>query len=91
MSERKDIKECFKPFNPEDWGVSEIGETLIRVAVQLENERKELGMTQEELSEKSGIDQGHISRIERLECVPSFGTLYKLAKGLGKELVVEIK
>lgn len=80
-----------KPFVPEEWGVSEVGQTLVKVAVQLEIERKKKGLTQKELSEKSGINQSQISRIERLECVPSFGTVYKIAKALDLKLVIEIK
>lgn len=88
METKKDIRECFQPV---EWGVAESSQELIRVGTLVENERNAQGLTQEELSEKSGISQSQISRIERLECIPSFHTLYKLADALGKKLAIEIK
>ena len=48
-------------------------------------------MTQKELSEKSGIRQSNISRIENGTCSPTIATLQALANGLGKELVISFK
>ena len=50
--------------------------------------RTDAGMTQKELSERSGIRQSNISRIENGTCSPTIATLQALAKGLGKRLVV---
>jgi transcriptional regulator with XRE-family HTH domain len=44
--------------------------------------RKELGMTQEEVSERSGVQAGEISRIERGKRDPQVSTLIKLAKAV---------
>ena len=41
------------------------------------------GITQEELSRKSGINQANISKLEHGKANPSVSTLQKLAKGLG--------
>lgn len=45
-------------------------------------------MTQKELSERSGVRQSNISRIENGTCSPTVSTLQALAEGLGKKLVV---
>lgn len=45
--------------------------------------RKEAGLTQERLAEKSGLQQSHISRIENGKHSPSPYTLEKIATALG--------
>ena len=45
--------------------------------------RLQTGMTQKELSEKTGIAQGDISKLERGEKCPTIDTLYRLARALG--------
>ncbi len=50
--------------------------------------REESGLTQEELSKRSGINQANISKLEHGNANPSISTLQKLAKGLGKKLVI---
>lgn len=50
--------------------------------------RQESGMTQKELAAKTGIQQANISRIENGNGNPSVATLYKLAEGMGKKLVI---
>jgi len=44
--------------------------------------RKRLGMTQDELSELSGINRAFISNIEKGKRNPSIGAVANLAKGL---------
>ena len=51
--------------------------------------RKESGLTQKELSEKTGIAQADISKLERGNANPSLRTLKRLAAGLGRTLKVE--
>jgi transcriptional regulator with XRE-family HTH domain len=41
--------------------------------------RKKLGLTQEEVAERSGVQAGEISRIERGKRDPQISTLEKLA------------
>lgn len=53
--------------------------------------RTSSGMTQEELSKKSGINQANISKLEHGKANPSVSTLQKLAKGLGKRLVISFE
>ncbi len=65
-------------------------------ALQPENEilkaiitaRSELGLTQAELSEKTGINQADISRIENGNGNPSLRTLKRLASAMGKQLEI---
>ena len=50
--------------------------------------REEAGISQTKLSELTGIAQPDISRIEKGRANPSVRTLERLAKGLGKRLVI---
>ncbi len=51
--------------------------------------RKESGLTQKELSEKTGIAQGDISKIERGNANPSIRTLQRLATAMGMKLTLK--
>jgi ribosome-binding protein aMBF1 (putative translation factor) len=51
--------------------------------------RKESGLTQQQLSERTGIAQGDISKIEKGEANPSLRTLKRLALGMGMRLRLE--
>ena len=60
-------------------------EQTYRLAVQVMERRELLGLTQIELADKTGIDQGDISRIERGSVFPNERTLLRLADALGAE------
>ncbi|MCR5025644.1 MAG: helix-turn-helix transcriptional regulator [Lachnospiraceae bacterium] len=51
--------------------------------------RKEQNLTQKELSDRTGITQADISRIEKGTRNPSLEMLKRLAQGLGMQLKVE--
>lgn len=51
--------------------------------------REELGMSQQELSTKTGITQPDISKLENGKANPSIETLKKIAGAFGKKLVVQ--
>lgn len=53
------------------------------------NARKNSNMTQKELSEKTGITQADISRIENGNANPALSTLKRLADGMGMVLKLE--
>ena len=53
--------------------------------------RTSSGLTQEELSRKSGINQANISKLEHGKANPSVSTSQKLANGLGKRLVISFE
>ena len=69
------------------WEETELEHQIKRMLIAA---RIEKNMTQKELSEKSGIRQSNISRIEKGVCVPTLNTLNELAKGLGKRLRIEL-
>nr|NLB50457.1 helix-turn-helix transcriptional regulator [Clostridiaceae bacterium] len=68
------------------WEESEAEHTLVKALIQA---RIQAEMTQQELSEKSGIDQAVLSRIESGKANPSIRTLQKVANGLGKKLLID--
>lgn len=51
--------------------------------------RKESGLTQKELSEKTGITQADISRLEKGNANPSLKTLQRLAAGMNMRVRLE--
>ena len=51
--------------------------------------RKTSGLTQKELSERTGIAQGDISKLESGNANPSIKTLKRLASGMGMILRLE--
>ena len=53
--------------------------------------RMEAGITQQQLSEKTGINQSNLSRIENGSGNPSVSTLQRIAEALGKKLSISFK
>jgi predicted transcriptional regulator len=53
--------------------------------------RLEQNMTQKELSERTGIRQSNISRIENGNCSPTISTLQQIANGVGRTLHIEFR
>lgn len=53
--------------------------------------RLEKNMTQKELSKITGIRQSNISRIEKGDCTPDLTTIERIAKGLGKHLLIQFQ
>ena len=51
--------------------------------------RIQTGLTQEELSEKTGIALSYIHKLENGNANPSIRTLKRLAEGMGKTLKIE--
>ena len=58
----------------------------VRVAKKVATVRDSLGISVEELAERSGCDAGLIRRIEAGELVPSLAPLIKIARALGVRL-----
>ena len=59
--------------------------------IRIKEIRERVGMTQVELSEKSGISQEHISRIENGKFSPNVKTADKLAEAMGVTLMDILK
>ena len=51
--------------------------------------RNSLGITQNQLAEKSGVSQSNISKIENGSYRPNIATLKKIANALEKRLVID--
>ena len=51
--------------------------------------RRHSGLTQKELSERTGIAQGDISKLEHGNANPSLRTLQRLAFGMGMKMKLE--
>ena len=88
MSEWKEfLKEQLQ--NPEvraEWDALEPEFAIIQAII---NARKNTGLTQKQLSERTGIAQGDISRLENGNANPSLNTLKRLASAMGMNLKLE--
>lgn len=51
--------------------------------------RTQIGITQKQLADKSGVSQANISKIENGSYRPSISILKRIADGLGKRLIIE--
>ena len=58
---------------------------------QIIEARKRMKMTQEELAKRAGTRKSNISRLESGSYNPSLDFLIKIAKGLGKDVHIEIR
>lgn len=57
-----------------------------RIGKRIADLRKEHGLTQQQLGDMCGIQQGHIARIERGKYSVGLDTLAIIAKTLGKKI-----
>jgi ribosome-binding protein aMBF1 (putative translation factor) len=64
----------------------ELRTRIDRVGSRIRLLRERAGLTQEQLAEKSGLLQSHISRLERGHHSPSFVTLERIASALAIEV-----
>ena len=69
-----------------EWEAQEAEFQLIRALIDARNESE---LTQKQLSERSGITQADISRIENGNANPSLRTLQRLADGMNMSLKIE--
>ncbi|MBQ0000967.1 MAG: helix-turn-helix transcriptional regulator [Clostridiales bacterium] len=77
-SENQEVKAAYDELQPEY--------DLIQAMIDA---RKSMNMTQKDLSEKTGITQADISRIENGTRNPSLQMLKRLAAGMGMQLKLE--
>jgi transcriptional regulator with XRE-family HTH domain len=64
----------------DDVGAADLGR---RVAENLRQRRKALGMSLDELAQSSGVSRAALSQVETLKTNPTLGLLWKVAVGLG--------
>ncbi len=57
-----------------------------RFAANLRRLRKAAGLSQEQLSSRTGLHPTEISRLERAVREPRLGTIVRLSRGLGVEV-----
>lgn len=72
--------------NGKDTGMTARVSVYMHLASQLQEARSRKGLTQKQLSERTGINQGDISKIENGTANPSVMTLMRLAEGMGVDL-----
>jgi len=67
------------------------GEIYEEIARSIREARAQVGLSQKQLSERTGIDQSDISKLERGLSNPSVATLERIAFALGGTLEVSIR
>lgn len=72
--------------SPEAQEQRKVFEQAYDVALQLIELREQHGLTQAQLAERCGIDQGDISRIERGATSPTARTLQRIADALSADV-----
>ena len=82
----KDVKkEIEADFTPEDIEEMELEKQIILATIEA---RKEANLTQRQLSEKTGIIQSSIAKIENFARTPQYTTLMRLLYPMGYTLKV---
>ena len=80
LAKRRDVKAEYEVLRPQYELISQI------IAA-----RTEEGLSQEDLAKRTGIARSNISRLESGNYNPSFEFMTRVAKGLGRELHVELR
>jgi len=88
MSEWKEFlnEQLKEPEILREWDALEPEFAIIQAIIDA---RKTTGLTQKQLSEKTGIAQADISRLENGNANPSLNTLKRLADAMGMTLKIE--
>jgi len=81
----RELEEETRREGPEAIAEAEAFRAHFRLARELIERRRMLGLTQRELAKRSGVQQSEISRIEQGGANPTFQTMYVLARSLGAE------
>ncbi|HVF74166.1 MAG TPA: helix-turn-helix transcriptional regulator [Acidimicrobiales bacterium] len=63
-----------------------VDELLQKLALRVRRRRKELGLSQEALALKAGLQRSHVGHVEQAKRDVRFSTLVKLAFALGIDL-----
>lgn len=69
-----------------EWDALEPEFQIVKAMLEARSEQR---ITQQQLAERTGINQADISKIENGNANPSLRTLQRLAEGLGKKLRIE--
>ena len=85
-------KEIPPPSHPEEENIVYIRpDYKIMIPFVIKQRRKELGLTQSQIAEMLKVPYQTYQKIERCKRTPTISTLEKVAKVLGKELILDIQ
>ena len=76
------------PAFKQEWDALEPEFSIVQALIDA---RKESGLTQKQLSERTGIAQADISKLESGNGNPSIKTLQRLAAGMGMRVKIEFQ
>jgi len=76
-------KSTVKRFESPVGSASDIQKWTTYISKKIRDAREKAGMTQQQLAEKAGLPQSHISRLEKGQHSPAAKTLEKLSHALG--------
>ncbi|MGD0565867.1 MAG: helix-turn-helix transcriptional regulator [Candidatus Goldiibacteriota bacterium] len=63
---------------------------MYAMAETLQEERLKIHFTQKILAQKAGLKQQEISRLEKGDANATIKTLFKVAQGMGKKLIIKL-
>jgi len=88
MSEWKEFltEQLKEPAIRAEWDAMEPEFAIVQAIIDA---RKSAGLTQKQLSERTGINQSEISRLETGEANPSLKTLKRLAAAMNTTLLID--
>ena len=81
-------KQLSDPEFKQEWDALEPEFAIVQAMIDA---RKESGLTQKQLSERTGIAQADISKLESGNGIPSVKTLQRLAAGMGMRVKIEFQ
>ena len=90
MKNRKEARVWDDTFDREFFTPEEISESDMRanIITAMIEAREEMGISQRQLEELSGVKQPQIARMERGNADPQLGTLLRVLNAMGKTLAI---
>ena len=90
MKKRKEARAWDDAFDREFFTPEEISESDMRadIITAMIEAREEMGISQRQLEELSGVKQPQIARMERGNADPQLGTLLRVLNAMGKTLAI---
>lgn len=79
MTTWNEYKKTITAFTPEELSVMDM-------LTELQAERIRRGVSQRDFADKIGMKQPQLAKIERMDSMPTLGTLTRYAAGLGLQL-----
>jgi len=91
MKNNKDLQlnEWTKQFSSTQKKVAKKANNYFAVVAEFKRTRQELGLTQEEIAQKAGIDRSTIAKIESGSRNTTIGSLIILAEAMDKKLKID--